>query len=95
MVLASYDFSVQSLSGARVRFTPELDAKKKTLTLRPRGDPKQASVFTFQEPGPGSLTLDGRLDGCRIQAKLRHLEDPKFLLTTRGFHWINEYPFNR
>ena len=90
-----FDFSVQSLSGARVRFMPEVDSKKKTLTLHKRGDQKQAWVLTFQQPGPESLTLDGQLDGRRIQAKLRHLEDPKFLLTTRGFHWINEYPFNR
>jgi hypothetical protein len=31
-----------------------------------------------------------------VIATLRHTDAQKtFLLTSRGFHWINEYPFNR
>jgi hypothetical protein len=26
---------------------------------------------------------------------LRRDDEKEFLLTTRGFHWINEYPYNR
>jgi len=40
------------------------------------------------------ITLDGKLDGKQIHAKLHHIPEPRFLLNTRGFHWINEYPFN-
>jgi hypothetical protein len=35
------------------------------------------------------------VDGREVEA-IMHRKDPsQFLLTNRGFHWINEYPFNR
>jgi hypothetical protein len=45
---------------------------------------------------PGDLfdVEDWAVDGKQIHAKLHHIPEPKFLLNTRGFHWINEYPFN-
>jgi hypothetical protein len=35
------------------------------------------------------------MDGKKIQARLRKLELNNFLLNSRGFHWISEFPFNR
>jgi hypothetical protein len=35
------------------------------------------------------------MDGRHIHAKLRRQPDDKFLLINRGFHWVNEVPFNR
>ena len=40
------------------------------------------------------ITLDGKLDARLIHAKLHHIPEPRFLLNTRGFHCINQYPFN-
>jgi hypothetical protein len=28
-------------------------------------------------------------------AEFHRFDATQFLLTSRGFHWINEYPFNR
>ncbi len=42
-----------------------------------------------------SWSLEGMFDGRKVRARLRLTEPPEFLLTTRGFHWINEYPFHR
>ena len=41
-----------------------------------------------------TMTMDGQIDGQKVQIKLHHL-DGKYLLNTRGFHWINESPLNR
>lgn len=35
------------------------------------------------------------MDGRKMRALLHRVESPSFLLLSRGFHWINEYPFNR
>ena len=35
------------------------------------------------------------MDGRKLAATLHKVPTPPFLLTTRGFHWINEAPFNR
>ncbi len=52
-------------------------------------------VWSYEKPSPGMLHLAGDFDGRRIslQMKARGAED--FLLLRRGFHWVNEEPFNR
>lgn len=85
---------IQAMDGSRTRYGLDLSPEKKTLTLAKRDDPKWRSGLTYRQPGPKLLTVEGTFDGHEIQARLS-LEEPKFLLTTRGFHWINEFPFNR
>jgi hypothetical protein len=69
--------------------------KSGTLELTRRFDPKKKSSLAYAQPQPGLLTLQGSWEGHRLQVRLHRVEPPKFLLTTRGFHWINERPFNR
>ncbi|HEY6332376.1 MAG TPA: hypothetical protein VI756_23830 [Blastocatellia bacterium] len=88
-------FAVQLPSGARQRFRAQVDTDKKTLKLVKREDPNSTNDFSFEEPGPGLMTLKGTLDGHQILAKLRRMDEGDFQLTNRGFHWINEVPFNR
>lgn len=45
--------------------------------------------LTFTQPEKDILTLDGQLDGHQIHAKMKKVN---FVLTTKGFHWINETP---
>ncbi len=75
-----------------------VDAKAKTLTLT-KGpmtkDKAWRAVFAYSQPAPDRLVLDGVLDGHKIHAMTHREDRSKFLLVNRGFHWINEYPFNR
>jgi hypothetical protein len=65
------------------------------MTLRKREDPNWNSVLTYEQVSPEVMTLSGALDGSEMTARLRRTDGRKFLLTNRGFHWINEFPFNR
>jgi hypothetical protein len=87
-------FAVQLMSDSRQRYFLKLDAAKKTLGLTKRDDPEWKTTISYREPGPGLLLLQGPLDGHKLRVKLRRTEMPKFRLVERGFHWINEYPFN-
>ena len=40
------------------------------------------------------LTLDGNMDGHKVHMPLNLVDRRKFLLVSRGFHWVQEYPFN-
>jgi hypothetical protein len=51
--------------------------------------------FTYTWPDADTLVLDGTLDGAAVSVRLRRLNERDFLLVKRGFHWVNEYPFNR
>ncbi len=87
--------AVQLMNQHRVRYGLNLDAQKQLLELTKRDDPKWKAALTYKHTGPGLLALAGTLDGKKIQARLRREAKPDFLLVDRGFHWINEYPFNR
>jgi hypothetical protein len=86
---------VQLMSDSRSRYALVLDTEKKTLDLGKRDDPKWKATLTYEQPEPTVLTLAGQLDGQQIRGKLRRTDESRFLLRSRGFHWINEYPFNR
>lgn len=70
-----------------------IDAK--TIVFTKSGDKNWKSNFTFQRIGSDQLILDGDMDSHKIHMQLRLVDRNKFLLGNRGFHWIQEYPFNR
>lgn len=88
--------AIQLMSDSRRRYGLDLDTKAMTLALVQPNDPSRKKMpFTYTQPEPGLLAMEGTLDGRKIRARLRRADAPEFPLITRGFHWINEYPFNR
>lgn len=87
--------AVLFMGDKRQRFVMSLDPVKRTMALSKRDDPSWKAALSFQRSGPGHLVLDGTMDGRKIHARLRQAEASRFLLLDRGFHWINEYPFNQ
>ena len=55
----------------------------------------EKGVFTYTRPDAEHLTMTGTLGGVPLVVNLRRKEPSEFLLVNRGFHWINELPFNR
>ncbi|MCB0847133.1 MAG: hypothetical protein KDE26_27975, partial [Bacteroidetes bacterium] len=49
----------------------------------------------FYERKEKDLMLRGVLAGDTIQVELENYPLEKFGLLNRGFHWVNEYPYNR
>jgi hypothetical protein len=86
---------IQLMSDSRQRYRLTLNAARRTLAMAQRDNPKAKSVLSYQRPDPGHLILEGMVDGRKIRARLHLADTSKFPLTTRGFHWINEFPFNR
>jgi hypothetical protein len=87
--------AVQLMSDSRQRYALKLDGARRVLALTKRDDPAWKSDLSYQRPEPGRLLLEGTFDGKKVRAVLHRTESPQFRLVTRGFHWINEYPFNR
>lgn len=72
-----------------------IDVQKKTLVLSDDKDKNWIANLTFDRPAPDQLTLDGDMDGHRIHMQLKLVDRNQFQLVNRGFHWIQEYPYNR
>ena len=54
-----------------------------------------SGTFAFVEPQPDVLVIDGNLGNRHIRARLLRYDLNQFLLLTRGFTWVQEFPFNR
>jgi hypothetical protein len=72
--------------------TLALDAQRQTAAIGDTADPAWKCDFVYQRTG-SQLGLQGSINGNTVTLKLHRLDDSKMRLTTRGFHWINEYPF--
>ncbi len=51
--------------------------------------------FTFEQPSPERLVLDGTLDGKTMRMELQYYDRSNFRLVQSRFRWIQDYPFNR
>ena len=76
-------------------YSSTIGEKDSTLTLTKAADKNWKASFTYARPSPDQLVLNGSMDGHQVQMKLKLLDRDKFTLVNRGFHWINEYPFQR
>lgn len=87
--------TVQRADGTATRMLLRVDDEARTLILYDRGLPEPPSeALTWERLDDGAIRITGGFQGRAIEALLRPLE-AESLLTTRGFRWINEYPFNR
>ena len=83
------------MDDALVRYSAAVDLSDKSLVLTDTNEKDRKAKFHFQRNKPGLLLLDGVMEGHSIQMRLQLVERERFLLVSRGFHWIQEYPFNR
>ena len=74
-----YDMKVNAVAHT---VTVTIDEKKHT-----------EEVWFYRRPAPDRLILDALHRGKQVHLELHLVPDGTLL--TRGFHWINEYPFNR
>jgi hypothetical protein len=89
------DAQIQRMDDSRTGYNAAIDTRANTLTLNDRKNKDWKATFSFTRPSPNHLVLDGTMNGQKATLQLTRLDHTKFLLVTRGFHWIQDYPFNR
>ncbi len=87
--------AVQSREGSMRYYSEKTNAAGRTIMISSYRDPHSHGVLRFVQMPSNGLRLWGRLGSGRIVATLHRVDESKFLLLHRGFHWISEYPFNR
>lgn len=85
----------QRMDDSLARYNTAINVKQNTLTFTKADDKNWKADFTFQRPSPNRLILDGTMDNHQVHMQLDLLDAGSFLLVSRGFHWVQEYPFNR
>ena len=86
--------SFQRMNDSFVFFAAKIDQPAGTIALTPPNE-KSAMVLRFQRPATDRLVVDGEMSQHAIHMELHLVDRGTFLLVNRGFHWIQEYPFNR
>lgn len=86
--------AIQAMSDSRRRFLYKQDPKSHILTLTKVEDPKWNATLTYTQTAPDLVTMEGMFDSKKIRATLKRADTSDFLLISRGFHWINEFPLN-
>jgi hypothetical protein len=96
---AVFDFpermTFQRMDDSFAGYGASINTKDKTIALTKNSDKNWKAKFTFQRVAQDQLILDGNMDSHKIHMQLQLVDRDKFMLVNRGFHWIQEYPFNR
>jgi hypothetical protein len=87
--------SFQRMDDTFVTYRAIVDAGRHIVTLNMTSDTVWAARFAFERTTPDRLTLDGTMDGKQVRLQLHLFDQKNFLVLNRGFHWIQENPFNR
>jgi uncharacterized membrane protein YphA (DoxX/SURF4 family) len=92
--------ALEHMDDTFVRLAVKIDVKNQALVLSKTDDKNWRANFHYQRAGavpnrPNQLVLDGTMGGHKIHMQLQLFDRNQFLLINRGFHWIQEFPFNR
>jgi uncharacterized membrane protein YphA (DoxX/SURF4 family) len=85
----------QRMDDAFAGFGTSLDQKGATVMVNLKGSPRWQGQLAVQRHGPDAMTLDGHMGQHAVHMRLSLMDRKKFLLVSRGFHWVQDYPFNR
>ncbi len=86
--------AIQAMTDSRRRFLFKQPPKSNVLNLTKVEDPKWKATLTYARTAPDLMTMEGTFDGKKIRATLKRSDTSDFLLISRGFHWVNEFPLN-
>ena len=81
--------TIRPVAGPPISFQTRYDTASHRITLADKG------YLDYALPDDASMTLEGTVQNEPVSLKPRRVDLSKLLLTNRGFHWINERPFNR
>ncbi|HTB16301.1 MAG TPA: hypothetical protein VK752_32260 [Bryobacteraceae bacterium] len=84
--------SLQRVDDTFTGYGAQVDTQNGVVTLKQNNS---AWTIKFERTAPDRMTLAGLIDGQDLHMKLELLDRSKLLLVSRGFHWVQEYPFNR
>ena len=86
---------IKKMNDSTVNFSTVFNKKKKELVLNGQNKDSTQYILNYNIIGNDKLVISGLKgkDSITVSFKKKDLKD--FRLINRGFHWVNEYPYNR
>lgn len=85
---------IKTLNDSVKKYVFEVDTLKSKIKFYKINDTITQYNFSFKYKKP-ALTLTGKIKKDSIKMEFSQFDESKMLLNSRGFHWINEYPYNK
>ena len=85
----------QRMDETLAAYPAKFDDKTNTIALTTPADKKWKATFAVQRPDATHLSLMGAMDGRPIEMRTSLVDRARFLLVSRGFNWVQEFPFNK
>lgn len=87
--------SVRQLNDRTYRLIFNVDTIKKMVTTNLQTDTTHSYELSYKQLNDTTLNLKGIFMKDTINFMFHKVNTNNFRLLNRGFHWVNEYPFNR
>lgn len=88
-------FMIEFVNGMTSTYSCNADQSARQLILSEGNAVKPAYTLSYNQPQDNLLILKGKFINSAIDVKLSKINYQTSELMDRGFHWINEYPYNR
>ena len=87
---------IQRAQDTRVRYYElKREPGARGFVLTKYDDPAWKARVSYRLAGADVLALEGEIDGKKVRARFRRRDESSYRLVSRGFRWINEWPYNR
>jgi len=86
---------IKMMNDSSKGFAFNTDTVAKRIEMFSYGDTSKKSNFVYSFPRKDVLLLVGKLNNDSVLIQMNRYDLNNFRLINRGFHWVNEYPFNR
>ncbi|MEM7367799.1 MAG: DoxX family membrane protein [Bacteroidota bacterium] len=87
--------SIRTMNGKTRWYSFEPDTTDQTIAYHLTSDTVNVYTLGYSWPDSNQFVLEGITDGDTLRIVTTQKTKDDFLLTNRGFHWVNPYPFNR
>ena len=86
---------IQTMNDSLIVFREVLDTNAHTLKLTSSTAPPVTASLAYMQVSPTQLVFDGDVHGHAVHMDLVRRDPNTYLLRSRGFNWIQEFPFNK
>ncbi len=87
--------TVKKMNDSTQNYTFREDIKAHAIVMFTDADTSAKYHFIYSEHGKDSLMLKGKLGLDSIKISMKKFDMKNFKLINRGFHWVNEFPYNK
>jgi hypothetical protein len=96
IIITSKNYAtVKTMTDSVRRMRLGIDTVLKVATFKDFRDTTLVYSFQYQVPQTGKLMFTGKFGADSLIISTNRFDENNFRLVNRGYHWINEYPYNR